>query len=447
MYEIQTGSSDIWSTEPIIFPDEPLKNKLLRNGFWLYFFSFIVAPTGYIIKVFASHELSVADIGIFYSVLWVISLLATYNDLWLTEALQYFLPHYFIDKEFVKAKSMLTFAFVSQFISSIIIIAVLLWVAPWLAVHYFQTAAALPLLQLFCIYFLVINLFQMIQSLFIATQKVKRSQWIEWVRMWTIVLFVVAGFYLEVMTVTTFMWYWLAWLLTATLVGMIAMRNQFKWLRKYKSDISWALVKKWFGYAFWVIIGTNATILLTQIDQQFALYFFGAESAGYRTNYLTLFNSMALICTPIIGYLFPLLNELQKKNEREKIRILNRLLYIGFIGIWLMLGLVAYFAWPQIATLLFGDKFLFSGELFKASAPFLWLVPIMWIQFQNLASHGKVKQRVVLLFIGVAMNCIVSLLLMRTIGIVGIIYGTASGQLAAIIGSLILQRKYRHKTH
>ena len=86
---------------------------------------------------------------------------------------------------------MLSFSMVSQLISSAVIIAVLLFLAPWLAIHYFHTPLALPLLQLFCIYFLIINTFQMIQSLFIATQKVKRSQGIEGIRMRSIVLFVI----------------------------------------------------------------------------------------------------------------------------------------------------------------------------------------------------------------------------------------------------------------
>lgn len=179
MQEISSSNSDIGISEPILFPDEPLKKKLIRNSFWLYFFSFIVAPTGYIIKVIASRELSVEDIGIFYSVLGIISLISTYNDLGLTESMQYFLPHYLIDKNYSKAKSMLVFALISQLVSSVIIIIALLFLAPWLATHYFHSPLALPLLQMFCIYFLIINTFQMVQSLFIATQKVKWSQGIE----------------------------------------------------------------------------------------------------------------------------------------------------------------------------------------------------------------------------------------------------------------------------
>jgi hypothetical protein len=48
---------------------EPLKDKLLRKGFWLYLLVFLAAPTGYIIKVIAAQNLPVSDIGILYSII------------------------------------------------------------------------------------------------------------------------------------------------------------------------------------------------------------------------------------------------------------------------------------------------------------------------------------------------------------------------------------------
>ena len=79
---------------PDIIPDEPLQWKLVRNSVWLYFFTFLIAPAGYIIKLIVARELSVEDIGLFYSILWLIGIISTYNDLGLTEALQYYIPHY-----------------------------------------------------------------------------------------------------------------------------------------------------------------------------------------------------------------------------------------------------------------------------------------------------------------------------------------------------------------
>ena len=98
-------------------PDELLKTKLLRNGFWMYFFAFLVAPTGYIIKLVIAQSLSVEEIGIFYSAMGVVMILSAYNDLGLTEALQYYLPRYLIAKDFDKTKSIALYTLLLQLCS------------------------------------------------------------------------------------------------------------------------------------------------------------------------------------------------------------------------------------------------------------------------------------------------------------------------------------------
>ena len=61
------------------------------------------------------------DIGLFYSILGLIGIIASYNDLGLTESLQYFLPRYLIAKDYAKAKSLLVTTWLIQFVSGIII--------------------------------------------------------------------------------------------------------------------------------------------------------------------------------------------------------------------------------------------------------------------------------------------------------------------------------------
>ena len=67
--------------ETDLLADQPLGQKLIKKGFWLYFFMIITAPVGYIIKVIISNTLSVEDVGIFYSVLGFVILISMYNDL------------------------------------------------------------------------------------------------------------------------------------------------------------------------------------------------------------------------------------------------------------------------------------------------------------------------------------------------------------------------------
>ena len=69
-------------------------HNFFRKSLWLYFFTFLAAPLGYFIKIIITSGLSVADVGLIYSVLSLVLLLSAYNDLGLTEALNYYLPRY-----------------------------------------------------------------------------------------------------------------------------------------------------------------------------------------------------------------------------------------------------------------------------------------------------------------------------------------------------------------
>jgi hypothetical protein len=58
-----------------------LSEKFLKKGFWLYLFSFIIAPMGYVIKIILSGELEVSEVGIIYGIISLIVMLSAYNDL------------------------------------------------------------------------------------------------------------------------------------------------------------------------------------------------------------------------------------------------------------------------------------------------------------------------------------------------------------------------------
>jgi hypothetical protein len=38
---------------------ETLSQKFVRKGFWIYLFTFLIGPLGYLIKIIISHDLSV----------------------------------------------------------------------------------------------------------------------------------------------------------------------------------------------------------------------------------------------------------------------------------------------------------------------------------------------------------------------------------------------------
>lgn len=426
--------------------DIPLKDKLLKKGFWLYFFAFLIAPTGYIIKLIAARTMWVEDVGLFYSILGLIGIVASYNDLGLTESLQYFLPRYLIAKDYTKAKSLLVTTWMIQFVSGILVWGALRIMAPWLAEYYFQSSQSVIVLKRFCLYFLVVNLFQVMQSLFLAAQDTKISNGIDAARMWTVVLILVMIWQIDALTVSiiTLTYSWIIGLFIGIIIAWTLFWRRFgKMMLEYPMIWHWWLMYEWIGYAWRVFLGANVSTLFGQIDLQFALYFLGKEAAWYWTTYGSLLAAIGLITGPLAWYLFPLVNELTLKWEYHKLQLLMR--YIGFWLFWcaLFTWLLVYQFGPLIALLLFGEKFRYSGELFQFAAPFLMIWPAVSFMFQYLAWIGKVKERVKLLLIGLIATIVLNLILMPLLWLKGIVISMAMSYFLMWLGAwwMIIKKK------
>lgn len=172
-----------------LLEDESLGQKLIKKGFWLYLFSYLVAPAGYLVRLLISNspEVSVEEVGVLYSIISLVTFLNVYNDLGLTESLQYFLPKFWIRKEYNHIKTTVWLSLGAQMLTSLLIIIGLLVGNERLANNYFHSEQAGTILHYFCIYFLGINIFQTLQSIFIAFQKTFDYQVIDFVKMWSIV--------------------------------------------------------------------------------------------------------------------------------------------------------------------------------------------------------------------------------------------------------------------
>ena len=94
-------------------------SKLLRKNIWIYFFSFIIAPTGYIVKIIITNSVSVEELGTLYAVMSFMTILGSYNDFGMTESLNYFLPGHVHEKDTKKITSTVSIALVTQMVSTV----------------------------------------------------------------------------------------------------------------------------------------------------------------------------------------------------------------------------------------------------------------------------------------------------------------------------------------
>ena len=98
--------------------DQHYFSHLLRKNLWIYFFSFLIAPTGYIVKIVISHSVSIEELGTLYAAMSLMTILSSYNDFGTTESLSYFLPGYIHDRDVKKITSAFSVALFTNFITS-----------------------------------------------------------------------------------------------------------------------------------------------------------------------------------------------------------------------------------------------------------------------------------------------------------------------------------------
>lgn len=403
-----------------LLQDETLSQKLIKKGFWLYLFSYLIAPGGYLIRLLISNspEISVADVGILYSIISLISFLNVYNDLGLTESLQYFLPKFWIKKEYNHIKTTIYLSFLVQFWTAILIALGLWFGSDWLAANYFHNPVSADILKYFCLYFLWINLFQTFQSVFIAFQKTFDYQLVEFIRMRSVVWF---SFFCFLTNRGTIEWYslnrllWLGvWILIA---GFIYYKNYHHSLMQGKFEWNKPMLKEYRKYALWSFVASNVSNASWQIIQQMTILLLGADAAGYYANFLSLFYMGNILIWPVMWLIFPMVSELTEKKDQKKLSLLSSFFYSYFSIFIFCISTLFIALGPEIAIALLGEKYQTSGKILSLSWPFLIFNILTGFNFSVLAGLGKVKERVRTLTIS---TIITILFTYRTIELLGI---------------------------
>jgi len=279
-----------------LLSDQPLGEKLIKKWSWLYLFMFLVAPVGYIIRVIISNKLGVDDVWLFYSIIWLIGLLSIYHDLGLTEALQYFLPKYRIEKKYSHYKSVIVLTLIAQLTIWLLIAWAIYLGADWLAVHHFHSVEAGHIIRILCRYFIGVNFLTVFSSIYVAFQDAIANSLTDFFKSYGILAFTLIFRLTNTLTKTTFSIAWISWLGVSLIVSsIIFFKKYWHTLRLGSIVFDKILIKTQFKYAFWVFLGANVGSLLGQVDQQLIVNFLGPLQAWYYANFFSLVGVYSVI--------------------------------------------------------------------------------------------------------------------------------------------------------
>ena len=427
-----------------ILQEETLTHKLISKWFRAYLFVIFTAPLGYLIRLVASNTLSVSDIWIFYWVLSLITLLYSYNDLWLTEALQYFLPKYRLEGNKWQIKNTIWLSFFMQMITWIMIFCLLFFNAEWLAINHFHEIAAINVIKIMSFYFLWYNLIQVSNSIFVAFQDTFNSWLLQFSNMFSVLVFTAIFWIFASFDVSFFALAWIIWVAIWISIWLIQIFRKYNHLLKLPSEaIDKSIISTQFKYAFRVFLTYNVWTLLWNVDQQLVVNKLGAESSWYFTNMISLLNIFLSIVGPLLSLLFPIATELSTRKEKEKFKILESTMYTHFAFLGIVMWWIFLVFWQEISVLLYWEKFRFSWELLQILWPCLVFQCLSWLNFSLLAWLGKIKERFKILLVSLVINvtCNVLVLFVFNLDLHAVISVLALSRVIQFIWWLICIRK------
>ena len=426
-----------------LFKDESLSEKLIKKWSWLYFFTLIITPTWYIIRVLLSNDsnISVEDLWLIYSIISFISIISIYNDIWLTHSLKYFLPKFWIEKKYDEFKTSIFITLWIQLITWVLIAVLLFFWSDKIAINYFHTPEASELLKVFCLYFLWINIYQVIDSIFLSFQDIFFKKLIEFIKFCSIMILTYIIFIVDKWSVLLYGWAWVAGLFIALLFAIFLFFKKYWYIfKKWKININKSILKTIFWYSIWIFLSANAWIILAQIDQQMIVYYLWTREAGYYSNYLAILWLSAMIISPMISLLFPIIRESLSKNDWKVILLIN-FFYKYFSILSLSIWVLFVSLWPVISNILFWAKFSKSWELLFYSWAFIFIWVLSSINFTILSAKGKIKYTTLIISLVAVINFILNYILINTIWIVWAIYSTIVWWILMFILSFIFVYK------
>jgi len=426
-------------SEDTLLQDQPLGHKLIKKGFWLYFFMLLTAPVGYIIKVLISNTLSVEEVWIFYSVFGLMLLFASYHDLGLTEALQYYLPKYWIHKEYNNYKTILYVTILAQIVTGLCISLWLYFGADWLAIHHFRNPEAAGVLKTLCWFFLWTNFIQVAASVYTAFQDTLASSLVEFVKLYTLLGFTLFFWLTHTLTIDAYSFSWIIGVFVSMAFSLFWFYKKYWYtLKKWQFNPTIPLITKQLKYASWIFLWANVGTLFAQVDQQIIVHFLWTQAAGYFSNYSSLITMYSLITGPLLWLIFPIVNELIQKNDHQKFSQFQDLFYKYFSLFGLSLWALFLVLGQVIAVVLFGQKFLYSGVLVSYLGPFLIFSILYAINYGIMAWLGKVKQRVFVMLLWLVVNVALNFLFIVGMGwwLLGAVFAISASWIVLWVGSL-----------
>jgi|TARA_B100001964_G_scaffold100131_1_gene111882 O-antigen/teichoic acid export membrane protein len=415
--------------------------KILKESVWIYLFVLIAAIAGYLVRALYARNFTVAEYGLFYSVLTFIFLFNTLRNLGFDSSQLFHMNKFLARLEYKKAKAVLFIALIPQMILSILIAAIIFLLKPYLVSNFFKSPISGSMIDILLILFIIQPVIFSLSSAFGSFQKHLLFQLKDFLNIIFVFLLSLLFFNLNFSLLTAPLSYLFAGILTLA-VYLVMYKIRLKKLH-VKPQYDKKTAKGVFGYAFALSLGSFAGLILPYSDTMILTWMRGVQSVGYYHVVLPSVQIVFLLTIPAINLLAPVAINLFHNKKKGQFAALTSFVYNNFLIFTLPLAIIFFVYSGEIINFIFGSKYLQASLALKIYVIFWIFMFLRRVNFAFLSAIGEVKYIAKALWIGVIFNIILDIILIRYYDYTGAVVATGLG--FVIITSLTYNR-LRKKT-
>jgi len=315
---------------------------------------------GYLIRMVLARNLSPAEYGLFFACLTFITFIALFKRLGLHSALLKFIPDLQVKKKYGQIKEAIVAVMGINILLSVVIGALIVLFSQFLATHYFKEQAAVQILYLFAIVFVVMTFKFYLRIIFNAFQRMFTFSIMYLVENSLILIIILVLFYFQ-KSISNAVY---AHIITFIVVFLVFLPFFFKTFPffKYKTRFSSELTKKLLRFGIPVALTGIGSIIILYTDTLILTYFRPLAEVGIYNVVVPTAMLLNFFASSVNQVIFPMVSELWAKKLKNHLVIGAELLqkYSFFV---VVPAALVMFSFPTILIKVFFGQAYVSGAL------------------------------------------------------------------------------------
>ncbi|WP_456472560.1 flippase [Methanocaldococcus sp.] len=403
------------------------RERAIKGVSWNLLSYLLTIPIGYGIRVLYAHELPKEDVGLFYALLDLFSLLAIFRGLGIDHGIVRFIPKYLANNKIEIVKFLIIYGGLLYLIISLIMTLTIILLSPTIIKFYFSKSSVnFDLIYKYFIimaigFYFIRGILDFIHGLFQGFQEQKILSLIKF--LWIFLVFIISLILIFIFKINSALTPVISYSFYSIILIFILVPILYKKiiinLKTTKSTYDSNLLINLTKYSSFIMISAVGSLVLGYIDGICLNLFKGLNVvADYKNVAMPITNIIIYMSSAFISVLFPMVSELYEKNKKIlAYGVEKAYLYIFVIGFPISLIL---FIFPTVLiNILFGSSYLTASPIIKVLSFSALFSSLSGLGFTVLNGIGLVRLSSKIIYIGAFCNLIFNLILIPIFGGVG----------------------------